>query len=294
MSDRIDVVQEPPDFGDQQHPGALILVTNACNLRCSHCFVYRDDTPSDTRDKISDNDLLYQLRVLRERHGIRSMLFMGGEPMIKSKLVFEAMQLFENSSIVTNGTYGIPSVPGHLVTVSLDGPPDANDAIRGEGVFERVRRSVFARDPGDGTQVILQMAVTRQNAPALEAFVDSVKDWPVDGVAFTFYVPDKDEDSELCWTDLTERDAVIDRVIALKKQYPFITASIEALELMKSDRCLEITGHEGENCNLKNMLPLYVGDGGQLERTFCCYGNNVDCSRCGAYAVFNAARKSAG
>jgi hypothetical protein len=58
---------------------------------------------------------------------------------------------------------------------------------------------------------------------------------------------------------------------------------------MLSDRALTSTGVNGENCTLKRMLPLYVGDGGQFERTFCCYGNDVDCSRCGAYAVFNSA-----
>ncbi|MBG7606101.1 MAG: hypothetical protein IZT58_15975 [Actinobacteria bacterium] len=41
---------------------------------------------------------------------------------------------------------------------------------------------------------------------------------------------------------------------------------------------------------MKSRLPLYVGEGGVFERTFCCYGNDVDCGRCGAYAVFNAAR----
>jgi len=35
------------------------------------------------------------------------------------------------------------------------------------------------------------------------------------------------------------------------------------------------------------MLPLYMGEGGQFERTFRCYGNEVDCARCGAYSVFN-------
>lgn len=288
-SGRIPVSPAPPDFGDGEFPSALVLVTNACNLRCRHCFVYRDDTPNDARDKMPPDKMLEQLRLLRDKHGIRSMLFMGGEPMIKANLVFEAMKLFESSAIVTNGTYGIPSVPGHLVTVSLDGPPDANDAIRGEGVFEKVRESVFARDPNDGTRVMLQMTVTRENADVIEDFVEAVNDWPVDGVAFTFYVPDLDEDSELCWPDLTERDAVIRSIIELKTRYPIIKSNVGALELMLSENCLDVTGEVGEYCNLKHMLPLYVGEGGEFERTFCCYGNNVDCSRCGAYAVFNSA-----
>jgi hypothetical protein len=56
---------------------------------------------------------------------------------------------------------------------------------------------------------------------------------------------------------------------------------------MKSDVAINYTGENGEHCNMRKMLPLYMGDGGNFERTFCCYGNDVDCTRCGAYAVFN-------
>ena len=280
----------PTDFGNRRFKSALVLVTNACNLRCQHCFVYREETPNQARDKMDDATVLYQLRVLRDRHGIRSMLFMGGEPMIRRDLVLTAMQLFEQSQIVTNGTYGIPSVPGHLVTVSLDGPQAANDALRGEGVFDKVKQSVHARDPEDGTTVMLQMTVTRHNAGSVRAFVETVADWPVDGIAFTFYVPRREDDSGLDWPDLQQRDRVIDEIIELKKTYPQITANIGALQRMRSDVAIASTGRNGENCALKqDMLPLYIGDQGCFERTFCCYGNDVDCSRCGAYAIFNGA-----
>jgi MoaA/NifB/PqqE/SkfB family radical SAM enzyme len=283
-------LSEPTDFGDQEFSAGLVNVTNVCNLSCRHCFVFRADNPNEARDKMDDATMLYQLRVLRDKHDIRSMLFMGGEPMIRKKLVLEAMKLFESASIVTNGTYGIPSVPGHLVTVSLDGPEELNDPIRGDGVFQKVKQAIHERDPDDGTIVMLQMALTRENAPGLEAFVEEVKDWPVSGVAFTFYVPGAGEGAPLAWDDLRERDDVIDRVIALKGKYPgVVTSNVETLELMKSDVCLESTGLRGENCAIRRMLPLYMGEGGQFERPFCCYGNDVDCTRCGAYAVFNAA-----
>ena len=285
----IPVLEDPTDFGNQEFPAALVVVTNACNLRCCHCFVYREETPNSPRDKMKDEAMLHQLRVLRDRHRIRSMLFMGGEPMIRRDLVLEAMNLFEHSSIVTNGTYGIPSVPGHLVTVSLDGPEEYNDSLRGEGVFQQVRRAIFERDPDDGTTVMLQMTVTRENADAIEPFLQTVADWPVDGIAFTFYVPTRNDTSPLAWRHLRARDDAVRKVMALKQRYPKIRTNLGALELMLSGRALEFTGEKGENCSLKNMLALYVGDGGQFERTFCCYGNDVDCSRCGAYGVFNSA-----
>jgi len=282
--------REPTDFGERDFPGALVNVTNVCNLSCTHCFVFRADNPNRPKDKMDDATMLEQLRILRDKHHIRSMLFMGGEPMIRKHLVLEAMTLFDRGSIVTNGTYGIPSVPGHLVTVSLDGPEPLSDAIRGQGVFQKVKKAVFQRDPNDGTIVILQMTITKQNAPGIEEFVETVKDWPITGVAFTFYVPCKDDRTGLAWNDLRERDAVVRRVIAVKQKHPRVVKSnIGALEMMLSDRSLEATGTHGENCGMRAMLPLYMGEGGNFERTFCCYGNDVDCTHCGAYAVFNGA-----
>ena len=100
---------------------------------------------------MDDATMLHQLEVLRDKHHIRSMLFMGGEPMIRRDLVLKAMELFDSASIVTNGTYGIPSVPGHLVTVSLDGPEELSDAIRGQGVFQKVKeRRLRARRRATG------------------------------------------------------------------------------------------------------------------------------------------------
>ena len=286
----IDALREPTDFGERNYAGALVNVTNVCNLSCTHCFVFRADNPNRPKDKMDDATMLHQLEVLRDKHHISSMLFMGGEPMIRRDLVLKGMELFESASIVTNGTYGIPSVPGHLVTVSLDGPEELSDAIRGQGVFQKVKKAVFERDASDGTIVILQMTVTKQNAPGIEEFVETVRDWPISGVAFTMYVPRKNETGDLAWGDLRERDEVVRRWIAVKQKHPSVVkANVGALELMLSDRSLEITGENGEPCGLRQMLPLYMGEGGNFERTFCCYGNDVDCTRCGAYGVFNGA-----
>jgi len=283
--------REPPDFGDKTFRVALVNITNACNLKCTHCFIYRDGNPNNLRDKMDEETLLHQLQVLKDKHGIEFIYLMGGEPMIRKNVVMKAAEIFDKCQIVTNGTYGIPSLPGQLVTVSLDGPKAMNDPIRGEGVFDNVHESVMARDPNDGTDVIVQMVVTRENESSLEEFIEQVKDWPITGVAFTFYVPTKDDDFSLGWRDLKERDPIVQRVIALKEKHPsLIKANRGSLELMMSDVAINSTGENGEKCPLVgNTLNLYMGDGGEFENTFCCYGNNVDCARCGTYLVFNAA-----
>ncbi len=283
-------LREPGDLGSGTFRSAMVNVTNACNLSCAHCFVFRENNPNQPHDRMDDGTMLHQLGVLRDRHGIRSMAFMGGEPMKRKQLVLNGLQLFERSSIITNGTYGIPSAPGHLVTVSLDGPEAMNDAIRGEGVFQKVKEAIFARDADDGTIVILQMVVTRETGDGMETWLQAVRDWPVSGAAFSFYAPAQNDSTGLGWPDLRDRDEVIERAIALKRRYRgFLTSNIGALEMMRSDVAIQYTGPDGEHCPMRRMLTLYMGTGGNFERTFCCLGNDVDCARCGFYGVFNAA-----
>lgn len=281
-------LRDPTDFGDGVHHTALVNVTNACNLDCAHCFVFRADNPNNTRDKMDDRTMLHQLKVLRDKHDIRSMLFMGGEPMIRKDLVMEAVKLFDNPSIVTNGTYGIPSLRGGLVTVSLDGPEELNDAMRGPGVFQKVKAAVAARDRDDGTTLMLQMTVTKPNAHAVAKFVETVKDWPIDGVAFTFFIPIIDDRTGLAWDELWERDEAIRNVIAVKQAYPdLVKAHVPVLEMMFADVCQKHTGDLNGQCVNIDILPLYLGKHGAFERPECCYGNQADCHRCGSYSLFN-------
>ena len=37
------------DTTARQWPAAMVNITNRCNLRCRHCFVFRDDNPTDIK-----------------------------------------------------------------------------------------------------------------------------------------------------------------------------------------------------------------------------------------------------
>jgi uncharacterized radical SAM superfamily Fe-S cluster-containing enzyme len=63
--------REPTDFGEAEYSGALVNVTNVCNLSCSHCFVFREGNPNLPRDKMDDATMLAQLRALRDKHPLR-------------------------------------------------------------------------------------------------------------------------------------------------------------------------------------------------------------------------------
>lgn len=63
-----ETLPEPTDFGDGEFTTALVNVTNVGNLDCSHCFVFRAGDPNAPRDKMNDETMLHQLRVLRDKH----------------------------------------------------------------------------------------------------------------------------------------------------------------------------------------------------------------------------------
>ncbi len=284
--DRLSV--EPP----LKFPAAMLNITNRCNLTCAHCFIYTDGNPNDPAHDIPDDELLAELERVRDRHGLYGMLWMGGEPMLRWRLLQRGVKLFAKNIITTNGTVPLKDFgPEITYVVSLDGPRDLNDPVRGEGVYDRVRRNLLALPDGFPPTVQIQCVVTKQNQHRLEELVADFIDTPVNGIAFTFYVPGEGEDSELSWKDAAERESAVDAVVELKRRYPrFVWNSSRALELMRPATAKLVT----DNCPaLRTVLPLYVEDR-RFSTPKCCYGNNSDCDRCGAWVVFAHAAKLPG
>ncbi|KAA0233537.1 MAG: hypothetical protein JJLCMIEE_02427 [Acidimicrobiales bacterium] len=278
---------------DGVYPAALVNVTNRCNLSCAHCFIFRDDNPNEAlspRREPSDDEIIDLLAELRDRHGIKQMLWMGGEPLLRKDLLRRGVQVFQGNTVTTNGTLPLIDLgPGVLYVVSLDGPEAVNDAIRGEGSFRRVMKQLDSLPAGFSSTVQVQCTVTPVNEGALEQLVDEIIDSPVAWMTFSFVVPPRDDRSELSWPDLESRMGAVDEVKRLKALHPsFIRNRSDALELMSPETAPAVTS----GClSKKFVLPLWL-DGDHFTTPFCCYGYDVDCSRCGAWVVFDIAARS--
>jgi hypothetical protein len=84
------------------------------------------------------------------------------------------------------------------------------------------------------------------------------------------------------------RAVAVRDVLRLKAAYPgMIRNSTRSLELMLPPHAKRVT----DACVPRRLLlPLYLeGDG--FTTPFCCYGNDVDCDRCGAWVVFDLAAR---
>jgi len=278
---------------DGVYPAAMVNVTNRCNLACEHCFIYRDGNPNEApasiRDEMSAADILETLSGLRARHGIVSMLWMGGEPLMKRQLLAEGVRLFARNTITTNGT--IPLVdfgPSVLYVVSLDGPEDLNDAIRGAGTFRKVIRTLSRIPDGFASSVQVQCVVTRRNQHRLVELVEAVRRTRAGWMTFSFYVPRAQDSGPDAWPTNQERAVAVREVLRLKAVYGgFIRNSTRSLELMLPPDCERVTAACPAQ---KTLLPLWM-EGDHFTTPFCCYGNDVDCARCGAWVVFHLAAR---
>jgi hypothetical protein len=87
-------------------------------------------------------------------------------------------------------------------------------------------------------------------------------------MTFSFYVPTKNDTSDLTWGSLERRDMAVGIAMNLKKKYPdFIWNNIRTLELTLSENAKSVT----DNCPSKSLvLPLYL-EGNEFVIPFCCY-----------------------
>ncbi len=275
---------------DAHYPAAMVNITNRCNLACVHCFVYQDDNPNDAlspRLELSTDEMLEVLAALRDRHGIGHMMWMGGEPLLRKDLLQRGVGLFGTSHITTNGTLPLLDLgPDVLYVVSLDGPEDVNDAIRGAGSFRRVLRRLADLPDDFSSRIQVQCTVTPSNQEHLAALVEVLVDTRVEWMTFSFVVPYLDADPDPGWPDLESRMVAVETVRDLKRRFGgFVRNRSAALDLMAPDIAPEVTA----NCPVRSfLLPLWL-DGDRFTTPYCCYGNGPDCSRCGAWAVFDIA-----
>lgn len=128
-------------------PETIIWIFTAkCNLNCPHCYTSRFL-------KFKEMTMEEKLRLIDEicEIGIEHVGLSGGEPLIHPELPMIIKRLSDydiSISLVTNA-YVFPSnilnvLASHdvYVYVSIDGPRDIHDRIRGVGTFEKIIENV--------------------------------------------------------------------------------------------------------------------------------------------------------
>jgi uncharacterized protein len=135
-----------------------LAVAQKCNLGCTYCYAQQGDFGGPAKNMSqAEADRAVDLLVLGSKPGARlNLAFLGGEPLVNRPVVQAATRRASDLaarqgvaitfSITTNGTLLTEAdadffeAHGFAVTVSLDGPRDAHDALRpyrnGSGSFD--------------------------------------------------------------------------------------------------------------------------------------------------------------
>ncbi len=117
-------------------------VTKRCNYRCRYCRVWEETRELDTDQA---------LRLIDEIADAGTMVlgFTGGEPLVRDdlgRLIRHAtsrglaVYLSSNGALVQERFSEIEDI--RRLTISLEGPADIHDSIRGPGAFDRALRAV--------------------------------------------------------------------------------------------------------------------------------------------------------
>ncbi len=167
-----------------------LQITNACNLRCRHCYIGEPGASGLTVDQIGN-----VLKEFEEMQGLR-VLITGGEPLMHPKFreINDMLpRFFLRKVLFTNGLLLDDSVLATLNTdeiqISIDGLRDAHDALRGKGTFSRTldsaRRAIRA-----GYEVSVSTMVHPKNLGDFDGMEKlfkglGIKDWTVDVPCFS-------------------------------------------------------------------------------------------------------------
>src|SRR5919206_1418592 len=128
--------------------GIDLLLTDACNLRCTYCPITTDMT---TRRPSAMMDTGKAIRFLESVKAFKPMIrIFGGEPFLHPawpEIFAAAVERGLPITVVTNGTRLVGRAEELIrsgllaVGISID-PPNVNDKYRGNGTFETCERVV--------------------------------------------------------------------------------------------------------------------------------------------------------
>ncbi|MEM1515649.1 MAG: radical SAM protein [Candidatus Bathyarchaeia archaeon] len=193
-------------------PAPFLVVwnyTNACNLRCKHCYQRADKPTSDeltTEEKLAIVDQLVE-------NNISMIAFSGGEPLICEDFFRVAKYAHERGlyvSIATNGTLLTKENIARLkeagiayLEISLDGATkETHNSFRGiEGCFEKTIKGIM-NSVAAGMFTCIATTATKHNLYEIPKIIDLAKKLGVKrAIVFNFIPTGRGE--EIIELDLT-------------------------------------------------------------------------------------------
>jgi Fe-coproporphyrin III synthase len=250
-----------------------IDITHKCNLKCLHCYWWKQEHPPE----LDDGQMVAFFQKQR-KGGLRAAILYGGEPTLRPEICRAASRIFDITLAFTNGVNGFPELENGQWILSLDGPERENDQIRGEGVYQKAVENIksAARPP------IVHMTISKINQNSLERFVQEMMALPIKGMGFSFVTPNRGMTDENLFIPLAERNQLVMELLRLRKKYGEKVGFTPAMARQLLTHGAFSEWNNLSTCPVTQRVRCYRSDG---QRKVCTYGDQADCSRCGCAAV---------
>jgi len=259
-------------------------ITHRCNNKCIYCNIWNVNSKElNTKQIFPIIDELSQL-------GTQIIHFTGGEPLIREDIgiILDYCHKKDiSTSIASNGLL-VPQRIGELMKLnllglSLDGPEEIHDYIRGAGTYRRVIEAInIAKDKGIRVRILA--VLSQLNLNVIDFLLEKGREFdaPIIFQPATHLLLGGEKENPIAPNE-KEYKRAIDRLIANKRKTKYIANSISGLKFLyhwpypQKIRCLS------------NLISCRIeGDG----RIYICFrnqyqGNQVENKNLSVRAAFS-------
>jgi len=172
-------------------------LTYACNLNCKMCGQYGTKGNYSRNKKLGELDFSLVEKLVLELNYKPLIYLWGGEPFLHSRIL-DIISLLKQKNlpihINTNGTLlgeysqELVRLKPDMITVSIDGPKEVHDKIRGKKVFDDVVKGVkkinSLKKRSDAPLLKCFCTITPDNLQAIEKMPSIVKNFSMFYISF--------------------------------------------------------------------------------------------------------------
>lgn len=155
---------------------AYIELTRGCNLRCKHCY---NKSGEGAKQELTKQEAIKLIDELEEM-GTFEIRFTGGEATTHpdfQEIAMHARRAGLNISLGTNGIWDdktlekIKECRFNTIIVSIDGPKDKNDPVRGAGTYDNAVKSIKEVKSWNGPIIKINCVLSKDNKGAVEHII---------------------------------------------------------------------------------------------------------------------------
>lgn len=277
-------------FGGQARPKSVTLVVNnACNLNCSHCYLQVEKLTAAALSEEEWHRVIDSIAAADPELVCLSgkEIFLGERGARLLSFLREARDRSDTASrvgLITNGTLvnrhreSILRARPSYFDISVDGIESDHDSVRGIGAFAKTIPNVDWAAEAFGPSFFVNLTIQKQNHERIVDAVRMLSEHGVQNVEIGFYKPLSYTDERLALSS-EEIDAVFERILAVETLRPdrplrllfdFDISVLEPLEAFLRSRWFSLDD-VSEDANGELFVEHRLQNGVLLEMRFAPY-----------------------